>query len=118
MFNVGGGELLVISLLALIVLGPNRLPTAARQVGKVIGDLRRLSTGFQDEVRTAFDLADQERTVAPRRDVLAASAVDEAPSSTAAAVASVSDLPVAAAAATEHDGDDGEDELAARRSGT
>jgi sec-independent protein translocase protein TatB len=118
MFNVGGGELLVISVLALIVLGPNRLPTAARQVGKIIGDLRRLSTGFQDEVRTAFDLADQERTVAPRRDVLAADSVDDAPSSTSAAVASVSDLPVAPVAATADDGDEGEDGLDVRRSGS
>ena len=33
MFNVGGGEVLVIALIALIVLGPQRLPDAARQVG-------------------------------------------------------------------------------------
>jgi sec-independent protein translocase protein TatB len=55
MFNVGGGELLVIALIALIVLGPDRLPEAARTIGKVMGDIRRLSTGFQDEVRHAFD---------------------------------------------------------------
>ena len=39
-------------LIALIVLGPKRLPDAARQIGKTMGDLRRLSTGFQNEVRT------------------------------------------------------------------
>jgi Tat protein translocase TatB subunit len=54
-FNIGGGEFLVIGLIALIVLGPSRLPDAARQVGKVMGDLRRVSAGFQDEIRTAFD---------------------------------------------------------------
>ena len=37
MFNVGGGELLVILLIALIVLGPQRLPDAARQIGKAMG---------------------------------------------------------------------------------
>lgn len=58
MFNVGGGELLVIALIALIVLGPERLPEAARTVGKVMGEIRRLSTGFQDEVRHAFDEGD------------------------------------------------------------
>jgi sec-independent protein translocase protein TatB len=58
MFNVGGGELLVIALIALIVLGPDRLPEAARTVGKVMGEIRRLSTGFQDEVRHAFDDGD------------------------------------------------------------
>ncbi|HEX5366030.1 MAG TPA: Sec-independent protein translocase protein TatB [Acidimicrobiales bacterium] len=58
MFNVGGGELLVILLVALIVLGPQRLPGAARQIGKVAGDLRRMSDGFQRELRDAFDVAE------------------------------------------------------------
>jgi sec-independent protein translocase protein TatB len=55
MFNVGGGELLVIMLVALIVLGPQRLPGAARQLGKVMGDIRRVSSGFQQELKDAFD---------------------------------------------------------------
>lgn len=63
MFNIGGGEFLVIGLIALIVLGPSRLPDAARQVGKVMGDLRRISNGFQNEIRTAFD--DTERSPDP-----------------------------------------------------
>ena len=71
MFNVGGGELLVIMLVALIVLGPQRLPGAARQVGKTLGDLRRLSTGFQNEMRSALDEADDPERVAARRNVLA-----------------------------------------------
>ncbi len=55
MFNVGGGELLVILLVALIVLGPTKLPDAARQFGRVMSELRRLSTGFQREMREALD---------------------------------------------------------------
>jgi sec-independent protein translocase protein TatB len=58
MFNVGGGELLAILLVALIVLGPQRLPGAARQVGRVMGDIRRISSGFQDELKNAFDADD------------------------------------------------------------
>jgi sec-independent protein translocase protein TatB len=54
-FNVGGPEVLVILLLALIVLGPSRLPDAARQLGKARAEIRRLSSGFQDEIRHAFD---------------------------------------------------------------
>ncbi|MDQ3384420.1 MAG: Sec-independent protein translocase protein TatB [Actinomycetota bacterium] len=54
MFNVGTPELLVILLVALIVLGPNKLPDAARQVGKFVGELRRMSSGFQDELRDAM----------------------------------------------------------------
>lgn len=60
MFNVGGGELLVILLIALIVLGPDKLPEAARKVGKVTSELRRMSQGFQQEIRQAIDLSDQD----------------------------------------------------------
>lgn len=56
MFNVGGGELLVIFLLALLVLGPDKLPESARKVGRVLTELRRMSQGFQDEVRSAIDI--------------------------------------------------------------
>lgn len=70
MFNIGGGELIVIMLIALIVLGPSRLPDAARQVGKTMGDLRRLSQGFQNEMKGALDTVDDPTRVAARRNVL------------------------------------------------
>ena len=54
MLNLGTGELLVIFLVALIVLGPTKLPDAARQMGRMVAELRRLSTGFQDEMRAAM----------------------------------------------------------------
>lgn len=54
MFNVGTPEMLVILLVALIVLGPDKLPAAARKVGQVAGELRRLSSGFQDDLRGAM----------------------------------------------------------------
>jgi Tat protein translocase TatB subunit len=63
MFNVGGGELLVIMLIALIVLGPQRLPDAARQVGKVMSEVRRVSSGFQRELKDAFDASDADAPV-------------------------------------------------------
>ncbi len=55
MFNIGGGELLVILLVGLIVLGPSKLPEVARQVGSVARELRRMSTGFQAEMKAALD---------------------------------------------------------------
>jgi Tat protein translocase TatB subunit len=65
MFNVGGGEIVVILLIALIVLGPDKLPGAARQVGKYLNEFRRISSGFQDEIRSAMDVASQTPTDAP-----------------------------------------------------
>lgn len=58
MFNVGGGELLVILLIALMVLGPDRLPGFAKKAGKVMADVRRISQGFQSEIRSAMELDD------------------------------------------------------------
>jgi sec-independent protein translocase protein TatB len=52
--NFGTGEMLVVFLVALIVLGPNKLPDVARQAGKMMAELRRLSGGFQDEMRAAM----------------------------------------------------------------
>jgi sec-independent protein translocase protein TatB len=84
MFNVGGGELLVILLVALLVLGPQRLPGAARQLGQVMGDIRRISSGFQQELRDALDV--DEAPPRRREPVPLAKAVadaDDAPSATA-----------------------------------
>jgi sec-independent protein translocase protein TatB len=55
MFGIGTGELLLILVIALIVLGPERMPKVARDLGKVIGDLRRTS----DELREEFLNADK-----------------------------------------------------------
>jgi sec-independent protein translocase protein TatB len=55
MFNVGGAEFLVIALVALLVLGPDKLPEAARKVGNVMGELRRMSNGFRSEMQAAFN---------------------------------------------------------------
>ncbi len=47
MFNFGGMEILVILVVALLVLGPEKLPKFMRTVGKAMGELRRASTEFQ-----------------------------------------------------------------------
>ena len=54
MGSLGGAEILVILVVALLVLGPERLPEAARQVGRVMAELRRMSSGFQAEIRDAM----------------------------------------------------------------
>lgn len=58
MFNIGSGEMVVIFLLALLVLGPERLPKAMGQVGRAVAQMRKLSSGFQDEIRRAMDPID------------------------------------------------------------
>jgi Tat protein translocase TatB subunit len=48
-------EIIVILVAGLLILGPKRLPDAARQVGKAFAELRRMSSGLQAEMREAFD---------------------------------------------------------------
>lgn len=54
-FNLSGSEVIVLLLLALIVLGPERLPDAIRSFGRVYGQLRRMGEGFQNEMRSVLD---------------------------------------------------------------
>lgn len=53
--SLGPAEILVILFVALIVLGPNRLPEAGRQVGKALAEVRRWSRDMKSEVRGFID---------------------------------------------------------------
>lgn len=53
MFGVGMPELVVIMVVALIVLGPKRLPEAARGIGKILGEFRRATSGIGEELENA-----------------------------------------------------------------
>lgn len=55
MFNLSGSEIVFLLLLALIVLGPEKLPEAVRKFGKAYAELKKMSTGFQSELKTALD---------------------------------------------------------------
>jgi sec-independent protein translocase protein TatB len=51
MFEIGPEKIILILLVALIVLGPDKLPETARKIGNVVSQLRRMSEGIQTEVR-------------------------------------------------------------------
>ncbi len=51
MFNIGPAELIVILLVALLIVGPKRLPEVGRSVGKALREIRRQT----DEVRSSFE---------------------------------------------------------------
>ncbi len=46
---------MIILLLALVVLGPEKLPEAMRKLGKMYGELKKMSSGFQEEFKSAVD---------------------------------------------------------------
>ncbi len=52
MFGIGSTEILVILVVALLVLGPRKLPQIARTIGRAMGEFRRVSTEFQRTLNT------------------------------------------------------------------
>jgi sec-independent protein translocase protein TatB len=54
-FNLSGSEIVVILLLALVVLGPEKLPDAIRKFGRTYAELKKMGAGFQQEFKSAID---------------------------------------------------------------
>jgi len=55
MFGIGSGELILLLIVALIVLGPERMPKLARDLGRAVAEFRKTS----DELRGEFLNADK-----------------------------------------------------------
>jgi sec-independent protein translocase protein TatB len=54
-FNFSGSEIVFLLLLALIILGPEKLPDAIRSFGKTYAEFKKMTTGFQSELKSALD---------------------------------------------------------------
>jgi len=85
MFEVGFTELLLIFALALVVLGPEKLPRVANQVGRWIGRARAMARQFREQLEDETILED----TPPRRP--SAAAPDTAPAAAAPPDASAPD---------------------------
>ncbi len=73
MFGIGTPELLMILLVALIVLGPQRLPEIARAIGKGLAELRKATSGITTELERARWMLEEEIRSAERTKFSAAS---------------------------------------------
>ncbi len=54
MFDIGGGELIVIAVVALIAIGPKELPGVLRMVGQWMGKARKMASEFQGQFQEAM----------------------------------------------------------------
>ena len=51
MFDINGGEFLVLAAVAVVVLGPERLPTYAAQLGRLVRETRTFARNAREQVR-------------------------------------------------------------------
>jgi TatA/E family protein of Tat protein translocase len=61
MTNIGGTELLVILVVALVLLGPKRLPEIGDALGRTLRKFRQASRDIRDEIDVMRDIDDDRR---------------------------------------------------------
>ncbi len=73
MFGIGFGELLIILVIALVVVGPERMPDLARRLGIAIRDVRRMYDNMRGELGSEFEDVERGirtlRSLDPRREL-------------------------------------------------
>jgi Tat protein translocase TatB subunit len=67
MFGIGVPELLIILVVALIVLGPKRLPEVAKSLGKAFAEFRRATSDLSEELNEARAALEEEVRMAERQ---------------------------------------------------
>lgn len=70
MFDIGFSELLIVAIVALVVLGPEKLPVAARTAGLWFGRIRRTLSGIQSEIAEELRIEEMRRTAAIKKEEL------------------------------------------------
>jgi sec-independent protein translocase protein TatB len=80
MFDIGPGELVLVAIIGLLVLGPQRLPKVAAEIGKWVGRARRTATQLRRQLEREIELGDLEKP-APRPPPAAAPPPSPPPSS-------------------------------------
>ena len=51
MFGIGMQELIIIAIIALLIVGPKKLPDLAKTLGKSFGELRKAADGITDDLK-------------------------------------------------------------------
>lgn len=70
MFDIGFAEILIVSVVALLVLGPDKLPIAVKTCGMWIGRIKRSVTSIQHEISEELRVEELRRTTAITKEEL------------------------------------------------
>ena len=70
MFGIGLPELFIILIIALVVLGPDKLPDLARAIGKGIGEFRKATDEIKESFSTNDDLRDIKKSLSESKQEL------------------------------------------------
>ena len=77
MFDIGAGELLIIGVVALVVIGPKELPGVLRQVGKATAKMRQMAGEFRaqfDEAMREAEIEDAKKSLTGLKDTVVSTA--------------------------------------------
>ena len=61
--NIGTQELILIGIVALIFLGPRRMPEMARKIGKLMSDFRNMTSEFKSTWEREVNFEEEERAL-------------------------------------------------------
>ena len=102
MFGIGSTELIVILIVALIIIGPAKLPEMAKSLGKALGEFRRVSTDVKRTIEMEAEQADQKsRTEQAKKELFPEKKSSEAPPAPPASQASQAAPAASAASAAQ-----------------
>ena len=75
MFDIGFFELVLVAIVALLVLGPERLPHAVRMTGAFVGKIRRMMINVREEFEREVNMAEMQQRL---KEQMEKSGLDEA----------------------------------------
>ena len=64
MFGIGMPELLIIMVIALVVIGPQKLPDLARSLGKGLAEFKRATEDFKQNIEDEAKATDEKERIA------------------------------------------------------
>lgn len=72
MFGIGWQELLIIAIVALLIVGPNKLPDLAKSLGKGFREFKKATDGVTDELKDALKEDEKPKTENGQKETLIA----------------------------------------------